>query len=146
MPMCSSILLFSITLMEGSEEGEIIDTFCQLITLISNAPQLQPEGDIYHAVGISRHVCCRDGMSPIRTWSLGMALCFALLGKGREGSAGSSVQTSRIPLGRRFGFLWEAGTITRSIGRWVEWGCQLPAVGSKDGGFGIFHSKITPSS
>lgn len=62
-----------------------------------------------------------DGMSPVRTkggtWSLGMALCFALLGKGREGSAGSSVQKRRIPLGRRFGFPPEAGTITGSIGR-----------------------------
>lgn len=107
--------------MEGSEEGEIIDTFCQLITLISNASQLQPEDDIYHAVGISRHVCCVHGMSPVRTkggtWRLGMALCFTLPGKGREGSAGSGVQTSRIPLGRRFGFPPEAGTIPGSIGR-----------------------------
>lgn len=48
---------------------------------------------------ISRHICCVDGMSPVRTkggtWRLGMALCFTLLGKGREGSAGSGVQTNK---------------------------------------------------
>lgn len=63
--MSSNILLFSIILMVGSE-GAVDDTFCQSITLTSCASQLQHEGEICHAVGIGRHFCYLDGMSPIR--------------------------------------------------------------------------------